>query len=152
MRWAFILLSLGCGRRAPPGSVLPESPGQPDVLARSWYLKAAVSEARGDALAAERAHRWVDRLDGSSWPDVHRGRFLLGLGRVSEAAVAFQLGLAVDPGNRQAELGLGLSMSEEQPERAAEILEPLLSFNPCAVALSGPSSLRSRAERACLER
>jgi len=152
MRWAFILLSLGCGRGAPPGSVLPESPGRPDVLARSWYLKAAVSAARGDALAAERAHRWVGRLDGGSWPGVHRGRFLLELGRTGEAAEAFQIALAVDPGNRQAELGLGLALSELQPERATELLEPLVDFEPCAITMSGPPALRGRAERACLER
>ncbi|MEZ4321965.1 MAG: tetratricopeptide repeat protein [Myxococcota bacterium] len=149
MRWAVLLTIVSCGPASPPESAAPAASSRPDPLALGWYLKGAVSEARGDLAAAERAHEWVDRLDSGAWADVHRGELLLRAGRPEDARQAFEGALARRPGMWEAQLGLGLAMTSSDPVGAAGVLEPLLPMGACRIATSGPSELRLRAEASC---
>lgn len=78
---------MGCAKRLPGGDVVrayvPESPIPVD--ARRWFVRARMAEQRGDLEEAERAYRWVARLDASSpYSWLALGLFLESQGRYAD--------------------------------------------------------------------
>jgi hypothetical protein len=148
-----------CGAKAPVGSFGARlgGPSGGDPLAVGWALKAAVSEARGDAIAAERAHAWVARLDRGAWARLRQADFERRQGRLEEARATYAsvVGTGVgdldDPLVVRAMLGLGLVAAGA--DEADLWLGPLVERAPCRV-LEGPIStaLREQASTRCLQR
>lgn len=147
-----------CGPRVPvdPASSPPRRDVR-DPLAVGWALKAAVSEARGDAAAAERAHGWVRRLDRGPWATLHEADFARRQGRAGDAREGYAAVLGSgdpdldDPVVVHAMLGLGL-LAEGSAEADAW-LGPVVDRIPCRT-LEAPVSdpLRATAQAQCLAR
>ncbi len=100
---------------------------------RTWYLRAAVAERRGDVEEADKALDWVRRFEdpASPWPYVAKAGLYERVNRHDDAISAYQTALERDEACAQAHLGLGRTLvrrrldAAAQPhlERAAE-LEP----------------------------
>ncbi len=126
-----------------------------DPLALGWALKAAVSEARGDAVAAERAHSWVARLDRGRWAVLHQADFERRQGRVDDARTLYGqvVGSAEVSDSAVTRAMLGLGLLEDTAEGADRWLSPLVDQHPCRV-LEGQisESLRLSAQTRCAAR
>lgn len=91
---------------------------------RSWYVRALRAEAAGDSEAAERAFKWVIRLDKARpYSHVAWGEFLLRQRRHDDAAKAFRAALDVAPHTPSAHLGLGRATLSSAPNEAIGHLE-----------------------------
>jgi hypothetical protein len=79
------LLVAGCAHPPPPAPAVAPAPASGEA-ARGWYLRARIAEARGDWPEAERAWRWLGRVDPTAAAGpIGLARALVALGRVDEA-------------------------------------------------------------------
>lgn len=109
-----------------------------DPAARAFALRAWRASYRGDVAEAERAWRWVERLDHGPWASVHRAQAMDDLG--VDSTGAWLEALERDPTSHRARLGLALSTDAP--------LGDLLERFPCRVA-SSDHPQRAEAEALC---
>lgn len=107
------------GPEAAPARTRPP----PSEQARGWYLRGVAAEAAGDAEAAERAFRWVVRLDELD-PYAHAAwaSWLERAGRAQEAVEAWEAANALDPSDPALQLGLGRVLAGTGREAEASSL------------------------------
>lgn len=130
-----VVLILACARPGPP---VAAGPASIDPAARSFALRAWRAEALGDDLEAERAWRWVDRLDGGVHARLHHADALGRLGL--DATALYREALALDPLDERAHLGLALALGSP--------LGGLLAAHACTIASSDHPE-RAQAEALC---
>jgi tetratricopeptide (TPR) repeat protein len=99
--------------------------------ARSNYLLGRLLWDLGELESAGEYLEDARRLDPSYAPIHWRlGRFHREAGRMHEALAAFEKALELAPGDHAASMGMARCLlSMGQPERAADVLEPLLQLN-----------------------
>ncbi|MFT4625959.1 MAG: tetratricopeptide (TPR) repeat protein [Myxococcota bacterium] len=136
------LVLMGCNRApvssAPAAEVLA---GFQDLSgARAWYVHARTAELRGDLVEAERAMRWVGRLDRrSSWAALYEAAFYERQARLEAAETAYRRAA-----RRESEAGEGQAatvalgtflLANKQASEGRELLEAACPGLGCALAV-----------------
>lgn len=129
--WLVPLLACTKAVPAPAPSIAPFDPA-----ARAFALRAYRAEQRGDFEEAERAWRWVERLDPTPGPTLLRAEATARAGH--DATALYAEVLARDPGNARARFGLALHTGAP--------LDPTL--DPCRLATSDHPQ-RAEGEQLC---
>lgn len=118
------LVLLACTKTTAPAAPLARIEGEVDPSARAFALRAWRAEQRGDFEEAERAWRWVERLDPGPRSTLLRAEATARAGY--DATGLFAEVLALEPGNDRARFGLAL--------HARTPLDP--AVDPCRLAMS----------------
>lgn len=105
-----LVLSLGCRRNTAAsvnGPVHPPRLGEPSADVLAWFARGIAAEAYGDVAEAERAYRWVVRLEPGR-PEAHEvlARFYHEQGRFEASRAGWLRSLELDATRWWAHVGL----------------------------------------------